>query len=118
MKASIGLMLIGWISWNCAGNPRSLEKETKLSPPPAKATQAFTGLADFPTIRDTAAFIRQLRQTFQLSVHGVESPAQAGKQRITRFQKLKLFGSPEDFYLIEYDWVAGSMGRSRIYKRS
>ena len=64
-------------------------------------------LLDFPTIKDTALFISNLRQTFNLEIY--ESLVQQESEKITIFKRVKLYGSNEDYFFIEYDWKAGSM---------
>ncbi|MBR9860221.1 hypothetical protein GYB22_05645 [bacterium] len=57
-------------------------------------------------IEDSAAFIKALREIYDLKVH--LSPKQADEEKITHFELVNLMGSDEPYYLIEYDWIAGS----------
>lgn len=70
------------------------------------APTPFEYLADYPAIKDSSKFIQNLRQAFDLHIH--ESPSQQESEKITVFRKVKINGSDEDYYFIEYDWKTGS----------
>lgn len=70
------------------------------------APTPFKYLADYPAIKDSSKFIQNLRQAFDLHIH--ESPSQQESEKITVFRKVKINGSDEDYYFIEYDWKTGS----------
>lgn len=74
---------------------------------PVAAGMVFPYLSGYPKIKDSLAFINKLREVAGLVVH--ESPVQAAKQKITAFKRIKLYGADKDFYLVEYNWAAGSM---------
>jgi len=69
------------------------------------APTPFEYLADYPAIKDSSKFIQNLRQAFDLRIH--ESLSQQESEKITVFRKVKINGSDEDYYFIEYDWKAG-----------
>ncbi|WP_343658702.1 hypothetical protein [Chryseobacterium sp.] len=71
-----------------------------------KALIPFEYLGDYPAIKDSSKFIQNLRQAFDLDIH--ESPSQQESEKITVFRKVKINGSDQDYYFIEYDWKAGS----------
>lgn len=81
----------------------------ELNPPETeqKREKIFKPVADFPLIKDSAQFIAQLRQTFDLRVY--EMPIQEKVNKITAFKKIKIYGSEKDFVLIEYNWGTGAM---------
>ncbi len=58
----------------------------------------------YPAIMDTAVFIQELKETFDLSIENTNLEIEV----ITAFQKVKVFGSNETYYLIEYDYKIGS----------
>lgn len=66
----------------------------------------FEYLGDYPAIKDSSKFIENLRQAFDLNIH--ESPSQQESEKITVFRKVKINGSDQDYYFIEYDWKVGS----------
>lgn len=105
MKTLLSLTMITMATFGC------INKQTTKDDMPAgtepKTEKVFTQVAYFPTIKDTAQFISDLRQSFDLEIH--ESPVQKDKQQITVFKKVKIYGSDKDYYLIEYDWKVGSM---------
>jgi len=72
-----------------------------------KAHKTFKYVNDYPAIKDSLAFMNELRAVCQLRVH--DSPVQAKGQKITAFKKIKLYGSDKDYFLIEYNWAAGDM---------
>ncbi|MCW1961634.1 hypothetical protein [Chryseobacterium viscerum] len=73
------------------------------------APTPFKYLADYPAIKDSSKFIQNLRQAFDLHIH--ESPSQQESEKITVFRKVKINGSDEDYYFIEYDWKTGSTSK-------
>lgn len=90
--------------------------ESKIEIPPVAEKPStvagdtlFPYLAGCPKIKDSLAFINKLREVARLEVQ--ESPVQAEKQKITAFKKIRLYGSDKDFYLVEYNWAAGSMSQ-------
>jgi len=93
------LMLIGTLCYV------QIQKNEKLTVQETEKTFKF--VTDFPIIKDTTLFIAELRQTFDLEIH--ESPVQKENEKITVFKKIKLYGSDEDYFLIEYDWIVGCM---------
>lgn len=79
------------------------EEEEVVKP---KVPTPFEYLKDYPAIKDSSRFILNLRQAFDLHIH--ESPSQQESEKITVFRKVKINGSNQDYYFIEYDWKAGS----------
>jgi hypothetical protein len=59
----------------------------------------------FPEIQDTAQFITDLRSIFQLEVD--ENSNQKENEKITYYNKVKLYGSEKEYILIEYDYASG-----------
>jgi hypothetical protein len=68
--------------------------------------KVFSQIATFPTISDSAKFITELLDKFELEVDN-DSPTTSGS--ITTYKKIKLNGSDKDFILVEYDWMDGCM---------
>lgn len=69
----------------------------------------FELVSDFPIIKDTTQFVKELQKTFKLEVQ--ESIVQKENEKITAYKKVKLYGSDKDFIFIEYDWKVGSMAK-------
>ena len=61
-------------------------------------------LLDFPTIKDTVSFISNLKQTYNL-----ETDIGEHNEKITVFEKVKIYGSNDDFFFVEYDYGDGCM---------
>ncbi|MBA3900331.1 MAG: hypothetical protein H0X62_09010 [Bacteroidetes bacterium] len=81
-------------------------KDEKLTVTETQVTDTiFRQVADFPTIKDTTKFIADLRQIFELEVD--ESSVQKTNEKITTFKKVKIYGSDNDYFFIEYDYKAG-----------
>jgi hypothetical protein len=103
MKKLLSLAMIPLITFNCIKKQEpKVIKETEQK----KAVQ-FEYLSDYPTIKDSLKFITNLRQAFDLKIE--ESGVQRKGEKITIFKKVKINGSNQDFYFIEYDWKDGSM---------
>jgi len=89
--------------------PVSLEKTTIKKEPALtnniKPNGIFKEVENFPTIKDSTSFMAELCKTFNLKIE--ESPVQKEGQKITAYKKVKLNGSNNEFYFIEYDWIAG-----------
>ena len=66
-------------------------------------TVPFTLVNTFPKIYDTLEFIKHLKENCHL-----EFDAHKKYETINYFKKIKIFGSDNDFYLIEYDFHDGS----------
>lgn len=92
--------------FSCGKKASTAEKfqvsETKKTP-----NRFFQSVANFPTIKDTSLFIADLRKVFGLKVH--ESPIQKATEKITTYRKVKIYGSDEDYYFVEYDYRVGAM---------
>lgn len=65
----------------------------------------FHHALDFPTIKDSSTFIADLRHSFEFEVD--ESPYQKEHEKITRYQKVNIYGSDQDYLFIEYDYGTG-----------
>ena len=61
-------------------------------------------LLDFPIIKDSADFISTLKQTYN-----IESDIGNNNEQITTFKKVKIYGSNNEFFFIEFDYEAGCM---------
>jgi hypothetical protein len=86
---------------------RQTPKEEKLPLSATQENKIFRQVFDFPTIRDSTKFMKDLRQISGIEVE--ESSAQKANEKISTFKKVKLFGSDKDYFFIEYDFEAGSM---------
>lgn len=73
---------------------------------PTKPKNIASWIKDFPNINDSTAFIHSLKQSFEFHID--ESPVQKEQEKITAFEKVKLYGSDKIYYIIEYDYVVGS----------
>lgn len=107
MKTLLTLTIFTVTTLGCI--ERQTPKEEKL---PLPATQEntstiFRQVLDFPTIKDSAKFMTELRKISGFEVE--ESPVQKANEKITTFKKVKLYGSDKDYFFIEYDFDVGSM---------
>ena len=107
MKTLLTLTILTLTTFGCAN--KQTPKDEKL---PVTETQEITDtifrqVADFPTIKDTTKFIADLRQVFGLEVD--ESPSQKANEKITTYKKVKIYGSDNDYFFIEYDYGDGCM---------
>jgi hypothetical protein len=107
MKFLLTLITLVFTTLSCSNKQvDNIGKEiTKKNTP--KKEKVFALTADFPLIKDTVAFITNLREAFELYVH--DSPLSKEIEKISFYKKIKLYGSDKDFYFIEYDYGVGSM---------
>lgn len=70
-----------------------------------KKDSILSQVSDFPIIKDTAEFITDLRQIFDLEVD--EGSYQKANDKITTYKKVKIYGSEKDYVFIEYDYGNG-----------
>ena len=107
MKALFKLTILVLTTFGCVNKQTAKDENSFVLDTQKKADKNFKQVADFPTINDTSKFIADLRQTFGFQVD--ESPTQKAKEKITTFKKVKIFGSDEHYFIIEYDYGVGSM---------
>lgn len=106
MKAVIILTTLIFTVLSCSINPKENSKDETVSKAALTEEKIFRQLLDFPKINDTAKFIVDLRQIFELEVH--DSPVSREIEKISFYGKVNLYGSDKDFYLVEYDYGEGS----------
>ncbi|MGH1517681.1 hypothetical protein [Chryseobacterium sp. JK1] len=110
MKNILTLLLAPLLSCSCI-QKQETEKENAIQYTDKRNSKfktpiKFEYLSDYPEIKDSAKFITNLRGAFDLKIS--ESPVQQEGEKITAFKKVKINGSNQDYYFIEYDWKAGS----------
>jgi hypothetical protein len=105
MKTLITLTILTLTTFACSHKQTSKDEKSLVTETQEKADTIFRQVADFPTIKDTTKFISDLRQVFKLEVD--ESPYQKANEKITTFKKVKIYGSDNDYYFIEYDYGDG-----------
>lgn len=66
----------------------------------------FSQLSEYPNIKDTAKFIKELKSKFNI-IADEEAIIRGAKESITTYSKVKLNGSDKDYFLIEYDYHEG-----------
>ncbi len=112
MKTLLTLTILTFTTFACSNKQGAKDEKLTMTDTPLTDT-VFRHVAEFPTIKDTAKFIADLRQVFRLALD--ESPEQKANQAITAFQKVKIYGSDNDYFFIEYDYKVGS-GAAFPYK--
>jgi len=103
MKKTLLSALLPLLILNCTHkkeNVQQAEKENLIS-----MHIPLEYLEDYPAIKDSSKFIQNIQQAFDLHVH--ESPVQQQREKITVFKKVKINGSDQEYYFIEYDWKTG-----------
>jgi hypothetical protein len=104
MKTLLTLTILTLTTFGCSN--KQTPKDEKLTVTETQVTETiFRQVANFPTIKDTTKFISDLRQIFKLEVD--ESPIQKANEKITTFKKVKIYGSNNDYFFIEYDYKVG-----------
>lgn len=66
----------------------------------------FSKLSDYPNIKDTAKFIKELKTKFNL-IADEDAISKGAKESITTYSKVKINGSDKDYFLVEYDYHDG-----------
>jgi hypothetical protein len=107
MKTLLTLTILTLTTFGCANKQTPKDEKLPVPETQAKADTVFRQVADFPTIKDTTKFIADLRQVFGLEVD--ESPSQKANEKITTYKKVKIYGSDNDYFFIEYDYGDGCM---------
>ncbi|WP_426482489.1 hypothetical protein [Chryseobacterium sp. R2ACT005] len=97
-------VLLPLLILNCTHKKENTQQAKKENPN-LKMSIPLEYLADYPAIKDSSKFITNLRQAFDLHIH--KSPLQQESEKITTFRKVKINGSDQDYYFIEYDWKTG-----------
>lgn len=105
MKKTLLSSLLLLLILNCTHKKENVQQVNKENPNLLMSIP-LKYLADYPAIKDSSLFIRNLQQAFNLHVH--ESPVQQESEKIMAFKKVKIYGSDEEYYFIEYDWKTGS----------
>ncbi len=80
-----------------------IKKRSEANPISSNSDKVFTQATDCPVIKDTAAFITELREVFNLKLEDSNSE----KDEITAFLKVQFYGSKHDYIFIEYDYKTG-----------
>jgi hypothetical protein len=80
------------------------EVDSPEVPEPPKVVYPFTFIKEFPVIKDTIAFIKELRKSCVLEVDDMNG---SFKEDITYYRRLQINGSNERFILLEYDYHDG-----------
>ncbi len=107
IKLILTFFILFLVNLGCSNQKReNAEKEILISKE-EKTEKVFSLLSGFPEIKDTAAFITNLRNTFNLYVH--DNPVSEQIKKVSFYKKIKLYGSDKFFYFIEYDYGVGSM---------
>ena len=104
MKKISLAVLLPLLILNCSHKKENVQHTGKENPN-LKMSIPVEYLTDYPAIKDSSKFIKNLRQTFNLNIH--ESSVQQKGEKITAFKKVKINGSNHEYYFIEYDWKTG-----------
>jgi hypothetical protein len=105
MKTLLALTILALATFGCANKQTPKDENLHITETETKLDTTFKQVADFPTIKDTAIFISELRDFFGLEVD--ESPSQKANEKITTYKKVKIYGSDNDYIFIEYDYGDG-----------
>lgn len=105
MKTFLTLTILTLTTFGCSNKQTPKAEKSPVTETQEKADTIFRQVADFPTIKDTVKFIADLRQIFGLEVD--ESPSQKENEKITTYEKVKIYGSDKDYIFIEYDYKEG-----------
>ena len=107
MKTLLTLTILTLTTFGCANKQTPKDEKSPVTETQENTDTIFRQVADFPTIKDTTKFIADLRQVFGLEVD--ESPSQKANEKITTYKKVKIYGSDNDYFFIEYNYGDGCM---------
>ncbi len=107
IKLILTFIILLIVNLGCSNQKKESAQKEILITKDEKTEKVFSLLYGFPEIKDTTAFITNLRNTFNLYVH--DSPVSEQIEKISFYKKIKLYGSDKFFYFIEYDYGVGSM---------
>lgn len=100
------LLVLGCNEKQSPEESKNLSSKVKISKAIVKDTiYTEVNVENFPQIKDSVMIIKQLRDVFGLEEY--ESEAQKKFEHIKSCKKVKLFGSNDVFYFVEYDLVDG-----------
>lgn len=106
MKTLLSLIILTFTTVGCANKQTPKDEKLSVAENQENTVTIFRQVADFPTIKDTTKFITDLQQIFGLEVD--EGSFQKVIKKITTYQKVKIYGSDNDYIFIEYDYGDGS----------
>jgi hypothetical protein len=106
MKILLTLTIFSLTTFGCVIKKTPKDEKLPVAETQEKTDTIFREVADFPAIKDTTRFIADLRQIFGFKVD--ESPSQKANEKISAYKKVKIYGSGNDYFFIEYDYGVGS----------
>lgn len=92
-------LFIALSTTQCASNTYKTDSTQILQ---SNSDSIFTRIKSFPLIEDSSLFIADLCKTFHLEE--CNDPTLYSTGRITNYQKVKIYGSPNEFIFIEYEY--------------
>lgn len=104
MRTLITLIFFILTAWGCSNEQASKDYKSTIQ---ENTSKVFGQVVDFPIIEDTAQFITDLRNAFDLEADEGRVPGE--NEQITTYKKVKIYGSDKDYIFIEYDYGSGSM---------
>jgi hypothetical protein len=107
MKTQLTLIILILTTFGCTNKQAPKDEKPPVAKTQEKPDTIFRQVADFPKIKDTTKFIADLQQIFKIEVG--ESPSQKANEKITTYKKVKIYGSDNDYFFIEYDYEDGCM---------
>lgn len=103
MKILLTLTILISITFGFAIIQTPIDEKLVVTETSVKIDSLFRQVVDFPMINDTTKFISDLKQLLK------HQPFQKENEKITYYNKVKIYGSDLDFIFIEYDYGDGSM---------
>ncbi len=109
MKYNINKFFVFFIViWcSCYNKNEVLSVYSDLADTIKNDTLFFPYINDYPDIKDTSNFIKELLDFCKLEINDLD--AKYSKETINKFEKINIWGSEKDYYLIEYDYKYGCM---------
>jgi hypothetical protein len=76
-------------------------------PTPIQTEHVFKEIIGLPPIKDKAIFMEKLKGFCNFEIDTMSSFREM--EKVTTYEKVKIYGSDKDFYLVEYDYGDGCM---------
>lgn len=97
----VKFILICFSFYSCGSNSNSFDDGNHIKD---NSNKRLSQIANFPLIMDSILFIEELKRVFELEVDFCFE----FKERINKYDKIKIYGSDSEYFFIEYDYGCGS----------
>jgi hypothetical protein len=105
MKIFLTLITLALTTFGCVNKQVPKDEKSRVAARKEETDKTFKHVADFPTIKDSAKFIANLKYFAGIKME--ESPSLQGTEKISVYKKIRMYGSNNEYFFIEYDYGSG-----------